>query len=197
MTKLTGPKSFKACIKSRRMPLGRLFQVGGNRLIRLKSREPPDAFCKGLVHSIEPFRSWLTYRSIKGQHKGVVGAGSLLLWGKGEFMLHPVICNTLRRDLSGGKDFAVAGLKGGSERALVRALHVEGSRVLLRTNINAPKASVRDTRGTFTRDSNGSWESRGERVAEVLKRQSRTTNGRPSIQVGWVGGASLEGSIAN
>lgn len=112
-------------------------------------------------------------------------------------MLHPVICDTLRRDLSGSKDFAVASLKRGSERAFVRALHVERPRVLLRADINAPKASVGDTRGTFTRDPNGSWESRGEGVSEVLKRQCRTTDGRPCIQVGWVGGASLEGPIAD
>jgi hypothetical protein len=112
-------------------------------------------------------------------------------------MLHPFICNTLRRDLSGGKDFAVACLKRGSERSLVRALHVEGPGVLLRPNINAPEASVRDTRSAFTRDMNGSWESRGKRAAETLKRQSRTTHGRPSIQVGRVGGAALEGSIAD
>lgn len=45
-----------ACINSFRMPLGRLFHVGGNKLIRLKSREPLDAFCKvlagALVHAI-------------------------------------------------------------------------------------------------------------------------------------------------
>lgn len=41
--RLTDPMSFIACIKSLLIPLGRSFHVGGNKLIRLKSREPPSA----------------------------------------------------------------------------------------------------------------------------------------------------------
>lgn len=107
MKKLTGPKSFIACIRSRRMPFGRSFQVGGNKLIKLKSREPPDAFCVESVHGTQFFHFFMSYRSIESQNKGVAGAGSLLLGSERKFMLHPFICNTLRGDLSNSKDFAI------------------------------------------------------------------------------------------
>lgn len=41
---LTGASPAIASIISIRMPLGRFFQVGGNKLIRLKSKELPAAF---------------------------------------------------------------------------------------------------------------------------------------------------------
>lgn len=184
-------------MRSRRMPLGRSFQVGGNKLIKLKSSEPPVAFCIELVHVTRIFGLFVSYGSVESKHKGIVGVGSCLLGSQGEFMLHPLICNALGSDLSYSKDFAAARLEGSSEGALVRTLHVEGSRVLLRTNIDTPEARVRETRSALARNTNGGWESRGKRACEVLEGQARTTDSRPSIQVGRVSGASLEGSIAD
>ena len=42
---LTGFKSDNACTRSGLRPFGLLFQVGGKRLIKLKSSEPPCTFC--------------------------------------------------------------------------------------------------------------------------------------------------------
>lgn len=84
-------------------------------------------------------------------------------------MLHPIIGNTLRVDLGISKDLAAARLKRSSEGTLVRALDVKGTRVLLRPNIDAPKARVRETRGAFTLNSNGGRKGRGQRVGQILK----------------------------
>lgn len=193
--------SFIACMRSLLRPFGRSFQVGGNRLMRLKSRNPFSVcYSASSVLALGEQRTWITYPWIKSDRESIIRIRSIFPREKGKMMLNPTIPTRLRRDMSNRKGLpSNTGPKRSLKNALIRSLHVKRPRIFLSSDIHPPPALIGEAGFTLSSlwfDSNRRGQSRRQWRGEVLQRQFRIGR-NPCVKRRRKLSTTLEGSIAN
>lgn len=146
---LTGLSAAKASMISTLSPFGLFLYVGGNKLIRLKSSEPPRTPCIVCVSaSTAPLYHdhdvVVAYCSVKSNCKRVVAVRCRLLWNQVEVIFYPIIASLLDRYLGGPKHFASQStLERSCEGfSLKSALDVKRPSVLLDSDIHSPVPGI-------------------------------------------------------